>query len=313
MKYLFFDIECSNCFQGIGKMCEFGYILTDENFNILKQDDIPMSPGRGRDNRFFLTGRKHEKDLILAYEYDFYLSQPEFPAFYSRIKNLMSDPDTICFAYSMKNDVLHIFNSCKRYHLEQINYHCFDVQLFAHKYLEAKDRVSLKNACNEIVGPHASSTFHEHLSRDDAKIAMKIFEAICELEQISSKDYLEQNSNFGANSNELIDRYFQKKKEKEEKQKEYSLFDSVALTAKQAANEEYVGRRYEISAVLKKSEELLPKIIEYVKEHNGVVINKASLAEYFIVKDEENKQEIMQIMKDYFSGEYILLKDIIPG
>ena len=46
MKYLFFDIECSNCHGGIGKMCEFGYVLTDENFNIISQDDIPMSPGK---------------------------------------------------------------------------------------------------------------------------------------------------------------------------------------------------------------------------------------------------------------------------
>ena len=312
MKYLFFDVECSNCFNRIGKICEFGYVLTDENFNILKQDDIPMSPGRGRDNRFFLTGRKHEKDLILAYDYDFYYSQPEFPHFYERIKKLMCDQDTICFAYSMENDILHMFNTCKRYKLEPLNYRCFDVQLFAHKYLEAKDRISLKKACNEIVGPHASATFNEHLSRDDAKTAMKIFEAICELEQISSANYLKQNPNSGANSNELIDNYFAKKKEKEQKKSEYALFDSVALKAKEAAKEEYVGRRYEISAELKKSEEIVKKIIDYVKEHNGVIINKASLAEYFIVKDEANKQEIMQIMKDYFFGEYILLKDIIP-
>ena len=32
MKYLFFDIECANCFDGKGKICEFGYIQTDENF-----------------------------------------------------------------------------------------------------------------------------------------------------------------------------------------------------------------------------------------------------------------------------------------
>ena len=35
MKYLFFDIECAN---RLNKICEFGYVLTDENFNILKKD-----------------------------------------------------------------------------------------------------------------------------------------------------------------------------------------------------------------------------------------------------------------------------------
>ena len=30
MKYVFFDIECANCFQGNGKICSFGYVITDE-------------------------------------------------------------------------------------------------------------------------------------------------------------------------------------------------------------------------------------------------------------------------------------------
>ena len=86
MKYLFFDIECSNCFNGVGKMCEFGYVLTDENFLVMKTGDIPMSPGKGRESRFYLKGRKHEKDLELAYEYDYYFEQPEFPYFYKNLQ-----------------------------------------------------------------------------------------------------------------------------------------------------------------------------------------------------------------------------------
>ena len=97
MKYLFFDVECSNCHNGIGKLCEFGYVLTDEKFNILAKDDIPMSPGKGHWSRFDLTGRKSERDLVLSYDYDYYYAQPEFPSFYARIKKLMCDKDTICF------------------------------------------------------------------------------------------------------------------------------------------------------------------------------------------------------------------------
>ena len=29
-RYLFFDVECANCFNGKGKLCSFGYVLTDE-------------------------------------------------------------------------------------------------------------------------------------------------------------------------------------------------------------------------------------------------------------------------------------------
>ena len=46
LKYLFFDIECSNCFGKNPKICEFGYVLTDENFKVIQSDSIPISPGR---------------------------------------------------------------------------------------------------------------------------------------------------------------------------------------------------------------------------------------------------------------------------
>ena len=179
MKYLFFDIECSNCFNGVGKMCEFGYVLTDENFNIMKHGDIPMSPGKGRECRFYLKGRKHEKDLELAYEYDYYFSQPEFPSFYNQIKRMMEDPNTACFAYSMDNDISHLHHACTRYKLQPFNYECYDVQKLVAAYLEKKGQMSLKNACLRIVGPNSVVKLQEHLSRDDAEMERLIFEAIC--------------------------------------------------------------------------------------------------------------------------------------
>ena len=183
MKYLFFDIECSNCFNGVGKMCEFGYVLMDEQFNITKSGDIPMSPGKGDGSRFHLKGRKHEKDLELAYEYDYYLSQPEFPAFYGQIKKLIEDPDTICMAYSMDNDIPHLYNACKRYRLKPFNYTCYDVQKLVATWLELKKQMALRKACLEIVGPNSLVKLQEHLSRDDAQMEKLIFEAICIFEK----------------------------------------------------------------------------------------------------------------------------------
>ena len=47
-------------------MVEFGYILNDENFKIVRKDEIVMSTGRGREKRFYLKGRKGHRDLVLA-------------------------------------------------------------------------------------------------------------------------------------------------------------------------------------------------------------------------------------------------------
>ena len=89
MKYLFFDVECSNCFGGIAKICEFGYVLTDEKFNVLKKDAIPMSPGiRKSENRFDLAIYKRDPTFQWAFEKDFYFECPEFPEFYELLKKL---------------------------------------------------------------------------------------------------------------------------------------------------------------------------------------------------------------------------------
>lgn len=44
MKYLFFDIECANCFGGTGKICEFSYILSDEHFNEIELNQFIINP-----------------------------------------------------------------------------------------------------------------------------------------------------------------------------------------------------------------------------------------------------------------------------
>ena len=52
MNILFFDLECANCFMGIGKICEFGVVLVDGNFNLIQKYCFCMSPGNGKSNKF---------------------------------------------------------------------------------------------------------------------------------------------------------------------------------------------------------------------------------------------------------------------
>lgn len=84
MKYLFFDIECAN---RLNKICEFGYVLTDENFKILKKDDIPMSPGdkQNKNDQFKNT------EFNWAYDKDYYFECPKFPCYYEFLKTLFED------------------------------------------------------------------------------------------------------------------------------------------------------------------------------------------------------------------------------
>lgn len=85
MKYLFIDIECANCFHGTGKICEFGFVLTDEQFNEI-------------DRRIFIINPKSEFDWyvvknMLAYRVETYKSSPDYPFYFDKIQALFADKE----------------------------------------------------------------------------------------------------------------------------------------------------------------------------------------------------------------------------
>ena len=313
MKYLFFDIECSNCFNGVGKMCEFGFVLTDENFHTIKNGDIPMSPGKGRGSRFNLKGRKNEKDLELAYEYDYYFSQPEFPRFYNQIKSLVEDPETICFAYSMDNDILHLYNACKRYKKQPYNYECYDVQRLVADYLEKKGQMSLRNACLKIVGPSSTVKLQEHLSRDDAEMEKLIFEAICALTKTDSKSLLEKSQFARTNSIEWIQKYVHREKKRRLKTAGHNFYNSLAVDESELDKPESIGRRYNMSGELKADMDALKKTIEVVQKKNGLLCNRISKSDFFIVYDDKNKEEILKGFKHPYEGVIITYQEFLEA
>ena len=76
MNLVFFDIECASVHKTTAKICAFGYVVCDEQFNIIKKEDILINPKGG----FHLTDRKGEKGLELPYDYSEFKKHPPFPA-----------------------------------------------------------------------------------------------------------------------------------------------------------------------------------------------------------------------------------------
>lgn len=311
MKYLFFDIECSNCLNYVGKMCEFGYVLTDENLKILDKDDIPMSPGKGFRNKFHLVGRKGQRDLILAYDYEFYYSQPEFPYFYERIRKLVEDEDTICFAYSMDNDIPHLFHSCTRYNKRPFSYKCYDVQKLAGKFLETKKQTSLKAACHNIVGPNSTVNLQEHLSRDDAMMEYMIFEAICELTKLSSKELLEESEYASTNSLDYMKSLEEKSKIKSRRANAIRLYDKHVASNEILNDEQYKGKRYLVSKNIKENFDLLKKVIEYVSSNGGVFTHHLDTCDIFVVETDLDIAKRKEALKDTYKGIFVKVEEII--
>ena len=168
MRYLSFDTECCD-----GKhICEFGYVITNEKFKVIKKDVFTINP----DKPFALTGRKDCRDLTLFFPEEKYFNSPLFMDCYEKIKTLLEAPNQIIVGHAIKNDSIFLRTACKRYGLKPINFNFLDSQKLYSKYADDKESISLETAAN-IFGLDKPQYFHK--SDDDALIAIRLVEKIC--------------------------------------------------------------------------------------------------------------------------------------
>ncbi len=168
MQYLSFDIECCD-----GKhICEFGYVITDENFNVTEKECYTINS----EKPFKLIGRKDREDCILFFSEEEYYDSPIFPAFYDKIKKLVSMSGTIIFGHAMKSDAMFLRTACKRYKLPPLNFEFIDSQVLYREFLGIHKDISLENA--ETALNLDKPKFH-HKSDEDALLTIELVEKIC--------------------------------------------------------------------------------------------------------------------------------------
>ncbi len=314
MRYLFFDIECSNCFDGIGKMCEFGYTLTDEEFNIIAKQEFPMSPGKGKNNRFHLRDRlKGLDDIVLAYDESYYYEQPEFPYFYEKIRKLLSAEGTLCFGWAISNDIQFLYGTCKRYGKEPISFDYIDVQRIADMYFKLKTQSGLKDVCERLHGKSKMMDIQEHLSSDDAKMTMMVLRAIAKKEGLSSKELLDKLESEKRNSSQVAERF-------EAKMKRMALIERNNRIYRDAVNEDsnreaitQIGRRYKLSGDAKNKIEDMEAFVKEMHAKGGFFVKELGDADFLILGDITKKDSIDEHIKGIFHGEYVSLSSVTGG
>jgi hypothetical protein len=71
-----------------------------------------------------------------AYPLNTYKSRPPFNYFYKSIKHILEEKDQLIVGWSIDNDVRYVYDACKRYNLNQINYQYIDLQKIVMKMEE---------------------------------------------------------------------------------------------------------------------------------------------------------------------------------
>ncbi|MDE6189428.1 MAG: 3'-5' exonuclease [Clostridia bacterium] len=186
MNYLFFDIECANCFGGKGKICSFGYVLADMNFNIVEQKDILINP----DSKFHL-GRADGEGIELGYPKEEFLKSPKFDYFYDRIKAILEDENVIIFGHSVINDINFLLAECVRYRKPYFTFKAYDTQVLHRHFMPD----SKENGLGKICASFEIDVENLHRSDYDAYLTMSVAKKLCESRGVSMEQLLEECPN----------------------------------------------------------------------------------------------------------------------
>lgn len=327
MKYLFFDIECSNCFGGNNKICEFGYVLTDENFNVIKKEDIPMSPGnpRNRENRFDLSIKKRDPKFEWAYEIEYYFSCPEFPHYYEEIKKLIEDEDTVVFGFSVDNDIRYLGSAYKRYKLEPYKYVAYDVQIMMRLYSERKERIrGLENTFKQLCSIEEFISLQPHLSRDDAYMTMRVLQEMCRNLDVTLNELIELCPECRYDATAYLEKYNAKAEDRRLHPELYRgghkltegeiiWYDFSDKQKSLLEDENSIGKIYAINSTIKKDKDLVQKIINNLVDRNYIACSTFNKSNYLIVLDQEDKDQFQAILNKPYEGVIITLEEFLNG
>lgn len=166
MRILSFDIEsCNGVLHDTASMCSFGYAITDENGNLLKQEDILVNPVDAR----FRNRLVRDK---LAYPESVFRRAPIFPTVYPRIKALFESADEVV-GFAVENDISYLNDACRHFNLPLFTFEYYDVQTAYAAHLGVDQQVGLHAACEPF-----QITFLEHRSDDDAYATVALYHAL---------------------------------------------------------------------------------------------------------------------------------------
>jgi len=122
MKYLFYDLEYATSKGGNIKICEFGYVVTNEKFDVLERDNFIIDPNITRQDWDWWVIKNKLIRKVNEYE-----NSPAFPHFYSNIKRLIDNADYV-IGHTLNGDAKALNIECQRYDMPSLDYDFYDVK-----------------------------------------------------------------------------------------------------------------------------------------------------------------------------------------
>ena len=159
MKYLFYDLEYATSKGGNIKICEFGYVVTNEKFDVLERDNFIIDPNITRQDWDWWVIKNKLTRKVNEYE-----NSPAFPHFYSNIKRLIDNADYV-IGHTLNGDAKAINIECQRYDMPSLDYDFYDVKNIFREYSNTKKDTSVANI---LVALGIDGEQNEHDAETDA-------------------------------------------------------------------------------------------------------------------------------------------------
>lgn len=311
MKYLFFDIECSNNYDGKGKICEFGYVITDQNFTILEKNTFVMSPGNDKSCRFDKKLPLIDKDFSWAYDFDYYYKQEEFPFFYEKIKLLLNSEKYMIFGYAVNNDIRYLNSTTERYQLDILDFKAYEVGKITNLYFSEKEnKISgLQKIFIEICGTEELENLKHHYSEDDAYMTMRIVQKICFLLNLSLEEIINKIK-LNSQKSKVKKTNIERKKYSKKAKLKWKCFCSLyEQDVKNNKNQIIIY----ISSDIQGDEELVSKVITYINNNHHLPSKKAMCSDYIVVIDKKQGDLLKKAMLEISNAKIIIINDFLSG
>lgn len=183
MKYVFFDIECSNGHD----ICSFGYCQVDSKFKLIKKEDIVINP----ESKIKLAPSGKRAKIVLAYSQEYFMKQNPFDFYYDKISALLTNEKHILFGHSIKSDFSFLNHACRRYNLPPLELKGFDSQKLYHIIYQTDHLESLERIVEEL---GIEKSFIYHKSSEDAEATMLVLKKIMEENNLTMSDLKEKYS-----------------------------------------------------------------------------------------------------------------------
>lgn len=298
MNLVFFDIECASVNKTTAKICAFGYVVADENFNIIKKEDILINPRGG----FHLTDRKGDKGLVLPYAYEDFKNYPPFPKVFGFIKALLEDKNNIVLGHSTMNDVKYLNLETKRFKLPPFKFSFSDSQLIYMAYINDYTRQMGLGAIAGELGVE----FTPHRAADDAYATMRVVEAMCKarncdyftlVKQLEVTDGKIKNFNVTPPVTAGEKKYHENKlKEKRESAKKRVIFFNYVSRLK-CKRGKFSGKTFTFSREIENDIPLAKDLVSKIYALGGVYSQHVTHSDYYVTCPEDDTQRTQNAKK----------------